>query len=115
MTTQRQPDTRPFVPILPSERAASLRQHLMEQVPAYQAALQEQPVPKHGMFTLTFNNRKKQGRGYRSEECMGVLYPEGNVHINTNAFHVREFGSLSEMREALEEWGDCWIRWEVQG
>ncbi len=84
---------------------------LMMQVPAF-AAIQEQPTPKYGMFYLTFNNRKKQGRGYQSHECMGALYPEGNVHINTKAFHIREFATMGEMREALEEWGDCWVRFE---
>ncbi len=84
---------------------------LMMQVPAY-AALQEQPTPKYGMFHLTFNNSKRRVKGYESHECMGVLYPEGNVHINTRAFHLREFESLSEMRDMLEEWGDVWIRFE---
>ena len=84
---------------------------LMMRVPAY-VAVQEQPVPKYGMFHLNFNNRKKQGRGYKTEECMGALYPDGLVHINTTAFPTREFATMGEMREALEEWGDCWVRFE---
>ena len=73
-----------------------------------------QERPPYGMFHLRFNNRRKQIRGYQSHECMGALFDDGKVYINTLAFPQREFHNMSEMEDALNEWGEHWIRFEVQ-
>jgi hypothetical protein len=98
---------------LPQFRYSSTSTH-DEQIASLMTAYPgTQEHPAYGMFHLTANNRKKQGRGYRSIECMGALFDDGKVYINTLAYPQREFHSLSEMKEALEEWGDVWIRFEV--
>jgi hypothetical protein len=99
---------------LPQFRYSSSHTH-DEQIASLMTAYPgTQERPPYGMFHLTFNNRKMQGRfGYRSEECMGTLYPTGHVHLDTMAFPRISFDTFDEMKEALEEWGDVWIRFEV--
>jgi hypothetical protein len=74
-------------------------------------ARQEHHKPAHGLFTLHFNNKKRQLPSYQSFDCEGVCYSDGTVHLNTHDYWQREFASLREMRTALEEYGDCVITW----
>ena len=98
---------------LPQFRYSSAHTH-DEQIASLMTAYPgTQEHPPYGLFHLTANNRKKQVKGYRSIECMGALFDDGKVYITTLAYPQREFHSLSEMKEALEEWGDVWIRFEV--
>lgn len=96
---------RPFAHKADSGKLAALAKHYPDLV------VQEHRKPARGMFMLHFNNRKRQIGGFQSQECEGVLYSDGVVHINTKAFPQREFHTLSEMREAIEEYGDCVIVW----
>lgn len=63
-----------------------------------------------GLFTIAFNNRKKQGRGFQSHTCQGSLYGEtGHVHLDTDVLPNNTFHSMQEMVDCLEEFGDCLI------
>lgn len=68
--------------------------------------------PPYGMFSITFNNRKKHGRYHiRSLTCEGTLYSNGHVNLNTSELPVRDFLSLNGMNEYLGSWGDYEITW----
>lgn len=64
-----------------------------------------------GLFTVTFNNRRRQGtQGLQTHECQGSLYDEtGHVHLDTELLQVRDFLSIKQMIEHLQEYGDCFI------
>lgn len=96
---------KPFRYQASTEQLASLARHYPGLVK------QEHRRPARGMFLLHFDNKKRQLSGYQSHECEGVLYSSGVVHLNTHAFPIREFATLSEMREMLEEHGECSITW----
>lgn len=68
-------------------------------------------VPTYGLFHVIFDNRKKQIRGFARHEAYGSLYPSGHVHIDTNYLQVRDYRSLQQMIDFLEEFGDCHISW----
>lgn len=76
----------------------------------------EQPVPVHGMFLLSFNNRKKRGR-YPLRECVceGTLYSDNHVNLNTSDLPVHDFLSVQQMQEYVEAWGDCTVTWLEEG
>lgn len=73
--------------------------------------VQEHRKPARGMFTLHFNNKKKQLGGYQSHDCEGVLFSDGKTYLNTNAFLQREFHTFTEMQEYLEEYGEHEVTW----
>jgi hypothetical protein len=76
-----------------------------------------QPVdpPRRGMFWLSFNNRRKQLPGYVACECEGTRYSSGFVHLDTHAFPIREFTTLTEMQDVLGAYGDVEITWFTEG
>lgn len=66
-----------------------------------------------GLFTVTFNNYKKQGKqGLKTHTCYGALFPEGNVYLNTQFITTNDFLSVGEMVEFLEKYGDCILQQE---
>lgn len=63
-----------------------------------------------GLFTLSFNNRRRQGtQGLQTQECQGSLYDSGHVHLDTELLQVRDFLSIQQMIDYLHEYGDCAI------
>lgn len=63
---------------------------------------------KPGLFIVTFNNYKKQGKqGLKTHTCYGALFPEGNVYLNTEFITIHDFLSVGDMVEFLEKYGDC--------
>lgn len=86
----------------------------IRRLPMKPRALREQTIEPEmlnpGLFTISFNNRKKQGRGLQSHTCQGSLYDSGHVHIDTDVLpNNNTFHSVQEMVEYLEEFGDCMI------
>lgn len=69
-------------------------------------------VPDHGIFRLSFNNKKRQGRsGLQTRYCQGTLYESGRVHLDTNELQINCFDTLTEMQEYLEQFGFFHIQW----
>lgn len=69
-------------------------------------------VPPYGLFHLSFNNRKRQGkRGLQTCYCQGVLYESGHIHLDTNQLQPNTFDTLSEMEEHLEQYGSFHVQW----
>lgn len=60
-----------------------------------------------GLFTVTFSNRKKQGRGFQTHTCEGVLFSSGHVCLDTEFIPTSDFLSVVEMVEHFETYGDC--------
>jgi hypothetical protein len=68
-------------------------------------------IPPYGMFQVTFSNRKKQLHGLSRYEAQGTKYASGRVHVDTIYLQVRDFLSLQQMIDFMEEFGDCHISW----
>ena len=69
-------------------------------------------VPSSGLFRLTFNNKRRQGRtGLQTCYCQGALYETGHIHLDTNALQYSSFDTLAEMEEHLEQFGSFHIQW----
>jgi hypothetical protein len=69
-------------------------------------------VPECGLFRLSFNNKRRQGRsGLQTRYCLGTLYESGHVHLDTNELPVNNFDTLTEMQEYLEQFGSFHIHW----
>lgn len=96
---------RPFVHRADSAKLATLARQYPDLV------VSEHRRPVRGMFSLHFNNKKKQLGGYQSHDCEGVLFSDGKTYLNTNALLQREFYSFTEMKDYLEDYGDCVINW----
>lgn len=63
-----------------------------------------------GLFSVTFNNRKRQGKqGLQAHMSQGVLYHSGHVNLDTPLLPVVTFLSIQQMVDYLEEFGDCAI------
>lgn len=70
-------------------------------------------VPPYGLFRLTFNNKRRQGRlGLQTCYCQGSLYESGHVHLDTNALQYKDFATLTEMEEYLAHFGSYHINWQ---
>lgn len=78
-----------------------------------QATSRDMDLPRSaGLFTLTFTNKKRQGRyGYRAYECEGTLYPSGHVHLDTMDLPVRDYLTFRQMRDYVSSFGECSITW----
>lgn len=76
-----------------------------------QTALEHRIAPdmlNPGLFTLTINNYKKQGRqGFKTHSCEGVLFSSGHVYLDTAFIPTNDFLSVGEMVEHFETYGDC--------
>ena len=83
-------------------------------LPVKLRALREESIEPEalnpGLFTISFNNRKKQGKqGLQSHMSQGVLYHSGHVNLDTPLLQVTTFLSIKQMVDYLEEFGDCAI------
>lgn len=69
-------------------------------------------VPTYGLFRLSFNNKRRQGRsGLQTCYCQGALYETGHVHLDTNALQYNSFDTLTEMEEYVGQFGNYHIQW----
>lgn len=70
--------------------------------------------PQHGLFTVTFNNSKVRMRG-KSEvryDASGYCFERtGHVFVDSNDLQVRDFGSMSQLRDYLDAFGVYRIVW----
>jgi hypothetical protein len=66
---------------------------------------------KPGFFTISFNNKKRQGtQGLQTHTCQGALFEDtGHVHLDTSVLQVRDFTSLGQATSYLEQFGDWTI------
>jgi hypothetical protein len=78
--------------------------------------VQLQPIPQtppqYGIFEAHFNNAKRRaGRPLQHADAYGSLYPDGTVHLHTQAVPVADFVSIGELRDYLKAWGAYRIVW----
>lgn len=83
--------------------------------PAIAAFMQNLPAkrPEYGIFEVHFSNEKKRGRGKPVQYCdaYGSLYPDGHVHLHSQAARITDFLSFKEMRDHLESFGKVRVVW----
>ncbi len=68
-------------------------------------------IPSYGMFHVTFSNKRKQVNGLQRHTAQGALFTTGHIHIDTMYLQVRDFQTLQQMREYIEQFGECHISW----
>lgn len=73
----------------------------------------EEEVPPYGLFHLSFNNKRRQGRsGLQTRYCQGVLFESGRVHLDTNELQHNSFDTLDDLQEYLKQFGSFHISWQ---
>lgn len=72
------------------------------------------PSSRPCLFSLVFNNRKRQGwrKHVQHAECEGTLYTSGHVHLDTVELACTDFMTLQQMRDYVEQYGDITILWK---